>query len=514
MFDDVLNALHEGAARWATLPLPTKAELFRLARKSTAVNASRWAAIAAEVKGLVGTPLEGEESITGPWAVLRGLNAYVKTLREIQRSGTPQIQAPRIRRGSDGRIVVRVFPDGALDRVLVNGVRAEVWMPHGLVPAEFQQTLAPAYRHAPAPRVALVLGAGNITSIAVLDALYKLFADGAACIVKLHPFLRPLQPVFEDCFAPLIQGGYLRFVAGDAAVGSYLAKHSLIDEVHVTGSAATFHALKAELPPGKAVTGELGNVTPTIVVPGRWSLRDLEFQAQHIVSTKLHNAGFNCVAAQVLILPARWEQRDLLLELIARRLREAPRRFAYYPRALERAMVALDATSDGPLFEKEVFCEFLATVSLPGDTAAYLHNAVTFANERLAGNLAANVIAHPRTLRRYPEALQSAIANLRYGCVALNTWSGVAFLLPQVPWGAYPLPDGPAGSGTGVVHNSYLFSEFEKTVLTGPFRPFPPKPIWFVNNRNESKIGAALCDFEGAPRARTLAKIALLALRG
>ena len=54
------------------------------------------------------------------------------------------------------------------------------------------------------------------------------------------------------------------------------------------------------------MTSELGGVGPTIVVPGPWTDADIEFQAEHILTMKLHNAGSNCVAAQVLVLPREW----------------------------------------------------------------------------------------------------------------------------------------------------------------------------------------------------------------
>ena len=37
---------------------------------------------------------------------------------------------------------------------------------------------------------------------------------------------------------------------------------------------------------------ELGGVSPTIVLPGRWKDADLRFQAEHVASQKLGNGGF------------------------------------------------------------------------------------------------------------------------------------------------------------------------------------------------------------------------------
>jgi len=121
-------------------------------------------------------------------------------------------------------------------------------------------------------------------------------------------------------------------------------------------------------------------------------------------------------------------------------------------------------------------------------------------------------------VHRYPEIeateLHDAIAALRYGCVSLNAWSAVGFTLPQVPWGAYRGDDRKAdGSGCGVVHNSLLLAGTQKAVVYAPFSPFP-KPPWYVTNRNQAAIGAALCDFELARSPAALAKIAFLSLTG
>lgn len=509
-----LQRLRSGAQRWVRLTLPEKIELLDACRRTAAHRATEWTALAAEAKGIAGTPLQGEEAVTGPWALLIALNALLKTLREIERFGSPQIESSRLRRISGERIAVQVFPDDGYDRVLLAGVRAEVWMP---------RHSQPGYRPpSSAARLMLVLGAGNVTSIAPLDMLYKLVAGNAACIVKMHPLLAYLQALFEAIFEPLIAGGFVQFLAGGAEIGSYLANHPLVDEVHVTGSQATYEALRREVPAGKPITSELGNVSPTIVVPGTWRDADVAFQAEHIVSSKLHNSGFNCVAPQILVLPESWNQRSALLESVRRVWRDAPLRPAYYPGTLERrgrlagdsryTLLELDAGTHEPLFTTEAFCPLLGVVTLPGGTEEYLQGAVAFANERLAGTLAANLIAHPQTLRDHAAAIASAVANLRYGCVGVNVWSGVAFLLPEIPWGAYPAHAAAhRGSGTGIVHNSRLLAEWEKSVLHGPFRP-TPRPLWFVGNRNQARIGTALCEFESARSPARMAKVAFLSL--
>jgi hypothetical protein len=182
--------------------------------------------------------------------------------------------------------------------------------------------------------------------------------------------------------------------------------------------------------------------------------------------------------------------------------------------------------SDDEVFRTEAFCSVLAVTSLPGDTGSYLTRAVAFSNEKLWGTLGGNLIVHPKTMRSYAAELDAAIADIRQGCVAVNTWTGVGYFIAETPWGAYPgHARNDIQSGTGVVHNSHFFSRSQKAVVYGPFAPFPrslagygatlmPKPPWFVTNTMAASIGRALCAFETNRTPLTFARVVALALRG
>jgi aldehyde dehydrogenase (NAD(P)+) len=182
-------------------------------------------------------------------------------------------------------------------------------------------------------------------------------------------------------------------------------------------------------------------------------------------------------------------------------------------------MVEADAgDADEAFFKTEAFCPLLAVVTMPGsDLNGYLRNAVAFCNDRLAGNLAANVIVDATAMSEHRRDVDEAVATLRYGCVGVNVWSGVGFLLPALPWGAYPgnTPE-QVRSGTGIVHNTRLFSRSQKSVLYAPFAPplRTLKPPWFLSHRNQGKIGMALCELEFTKSPITLAKVGWLTLTG
>lgn len=539
-FDRDLQTLDAAKDAWARLPLERKIRMLEALKPAVYAVAEEWAHAASRAKGILpGSPLEGEEWITGPWGVLHGLTCYIRTLRAIAANGISPV--PPARRRPDGRTVVDVFPRNFIpDAVLASAVRAQVWMQPDVASADVAREAASFYRRdRPEGVVSLVLGAGNIASIAPLDVLYKLIAEGSVCMLKMNPVNEYLGPILERAFASFVDAGYLRFAYGGADAGAYLCSHEIVSEIHITGSEATHRAIVAGIGTRKRITSELGNVSPTIVVPGPWTEDDLRYQALHIATQKAHNAGFNCIAAQVLMLPQGWEYSARLPQAILEVFERMEQRPEYYPGAAHRrTMLAgehtplrtiahLDAANlENPAFTTETFSGVLTCVELGGDVETYLRDAVALANDRLHGTLGANLVVHPETMRAHAHAVDAAIADLRYGCVGVNVWTGAGFLIPEVPWGAYPghtVED--AGSGIGVVHNSYLLERTEKTVLHAPFAPFPrslryreanvfPAPPWFVTSHAQADVGKALCRFDLTQSPGALLRLLAAGMRG
>ncbi len=191
-----------------------------------------------------------------------------------------------------------------------------------------------------------MLGAGNVTSIPVADVLYELFAHNRVALLKVNPTQDALVPVFERALAPLIEPGLVRIVRGGAATGAYLTWHPRIAHVHITGSAPTFDAIvwgaDADADAARAageprlkvpITAELGGVSPIIVVPGAWSAADLKYQAQHVATMRLVNAGHNCIAGQVVILSSDIAAAGRVLAGTAHGLCRCPRASGVVPPA-------------------------------------------------------------------------------------------------------------------------------------------------------------------------------------
>ena len=570
--DASLAALEAVATEWARLPVPQKIELLEGLPERIEGAAGRWVTAASRAKGLPeGSPLRGEEWSSGPWAVAAYVEPLRRTLQAVHDGDLASLVDGKARQRPDGQTVVRVMPDGLYDHLLFSGVEVDVWMQPGVTPESLPGTLAAFYRE-PEPRgaVAVVLGAGNIAAIPALDVLYKLYAEGQVVLLKMNPVNGYLRPVLEDVFADFVEAGYLRFASGGADVGEMLTRHDRTDEVHVTGSARTHDAIvygtgaegerrkrRDEPVTDKRVTSELGGVSPCVVVPGDWSEPDLEYQAEHVATQKMHNGGFNCIASQVLVLPRDWAQRDPFVHAVRRALRELPDRPSYYPGADDRVRDVQAAYPDTaerlgttgartlvadvppepgqPAFTDEVFGPALAVTSLPGggpgdaagDGAAdWLDRAVDFCNEQVTGTLGATILVHPRTLKALGDRFWDAVARLRYGTVGVNIWSGVNFFVAGGTWGAFP---GHARddiqSGTGVVHNAYLFGRPQKTVIRGPFAPFPrslllgethvaPKPVWFVTNGTAETSTRRLLSLTTSPSPLKLPGLFASALRG
>ncbi|SIM76494.1 Probable aldehyde dehydrogenase [Mycobacteroides abscessus subsp. abscessus] len=155
-----------------------------------------------------------------------------------------------------------------------------------------------------------------------------------------------------------------------------------------------------------------------------------------------------------------------------------------------------------------------------------MREAARVANDEFVGTLGVNVLAHPDTIKALGSEFDTLIEDLRYGTVAVNAWTGVGYLTPAATWGAFPghvIND--VQSGIGVVHNGFLVEKPERTVVRGPFRPFPrsvvhgewalsPKPPWFVSNATAASTGELLVDFASKPSLRKVPRIFISALRG
>jgi acyl-CoA reductase-like NAD-dependent aldehyde dehydrogenase len=561
-YDAALDALNAAKTKWAQTSIADRISLLERVKDNVMIVAEDWAQTATRKKQIPeGSPLSGEEWTSGPYAVMSACNGLISTLSQME--GKAFLNHLPKREVTTGQLAVKVMPHSIWDHLLLSGVKAEVWMKQGVTAANLHDHAANLYDIPEAARrgkVALILGAGNIASIAPLDVFQKLFLENQVVILKMNPVNDYLTEFLQVALRPLIDVDALRIVKGDGAAGAYLTNHDIIDELHITGAGATHDAIvwgtgvegeknrAANTPKNnKRFTSELGAVCPTIVVPGPWSDADLKFQAEHIATHKLHNSGFNCVACQVLIMPKGWDKTATLRAHI-NAVAQKSTRGAYYPGATDRldtfiskaknpksiargpapSLIVNDVADSDWFNNNEVFGPAMSTHDMDApDAATYLRNAVAYANDQLHGTLGANILIHPKTIKDIGKTeFESIIANLHYGTIAINAWTGLAFLATACPWGAFPghTPQD-VQSGIGTVHNTFMLEDTERVVIQAPWAPFPrgllsgqftllPRPPWFITNKKQDKVGRLLTQFQHKPSWFKLPRIFLNALLG
>lgn len=556
--DAALDDLRRGAFAWRQVSLEKRAQLLHQVASAAVTSSKTWVEAACRAKGLPAwSPLAGEEWLSGPYPVAMNAATLAHTLEALADGRSPVASSAVDR--VDGRTVADVFPVSIWDRLLLSGFSAQIRFQEPTAPLDVLQRAGLAQLNpTELPGTSVVLGAGNITSIAVLDTLYEVFAHNRVVILKLNPVMDEVLEPTRAVLRPLVDAGVVHVISGGTDVGAYLVDHELIDHVHITGSSQSHDAIVfGSGPEGderrragepklrKSITSELGGVSPTIVVPDGWSARDTRYQAEHIATQRLHNSGYNCIATQVVVIPARWKRREEFLDVLRKEINSAPGRIDYYPGSADRVAQArnshdhaescdhgrvlisgLRPGDHAAVFKTEYFSPVLAVVEIDRTGTEYLKASAQFVNDELVGTLGANVLVHPRRRRRSGEAFESFLSSLRYGTVAVNAWTAVGYLTATAPWGGFPGATlSSVGSGIGVVHNALLLADTEQTVVTGPFRPFPrsyatgqltltPKPAWFVRNRTGARTAELLMNFVAAPGWRKLPRLFLSALRG
>lgn len=551
--DRLLSTLQAHKDEWVQLGIEERLSILDEIRKGLFNIRDLWVRAELEAKGIPPQSIGEAEEWTILATVFRAVRKVQQSLVEIQERGRPSIPG-QMRSRPNGQVVVPVFPHSIADRLLFLGIKGEVWMEPGVTTEETFASQASAYRDKDRRgKVALVLGAGNASMLPVIDFLHKLFVELQVVVLKLNPVNAHMGPFMEEGFRALIERGFLGFVYGGVEEGSYLCAHPEVDELHLTGSDKTYEAIvfgtgpegkrrKEERNPliKKRFTGELGNVSPVIIVSGAWQKVDIEEQAKHIASWLIANAGFGCLTPRVIVQHESWSPRMQLLDEIGRLLDRFPTRKAYYPGAKNRHAEYLaahpeslqfgeasgdhlpwtlvpdvDPTNANDIcFKREAFCSLCAETAIRApNTPSFIDRAVAFANNTLWGTLNATIILHPTSLRDpdVAAAVERAIASLRYGTVSLNLMPFYSAYFMTAPWGAFPGHDMyNIQSGIGKTFNFLMLEHPEKSIVRAPFKRLDPVT---VKSKRAPEFGKKLAAFEASPAWWKLPNLAFTALR-
>jgi acyl-CoA reductase-like NAD-dependent aldehyde dehydrogenase len=394
------------------------------------------------------------------------------------------------------------------------------------------------------PKITLVLGAGNVSSIPVLDALFHMIAHKSVIYIKLNPVNDYLLPIFLQIFEPFISRGFMVVTEGDMEASKYLTEHDGFHQIHLTGSNYTYEnivygrtltdkerSLKT-LPKinKKPITTELGNVTPIIIHPGNWTRSEIRHQAKKIVTAKLNNSGFNCIAAQVIVLPKNWKHSEKLKNEIKLYLKKVGDTTSYYPGASENLedliksenyeqinnlscstpFLVSELDLEKEYGNKEVWSTALFFHELPYTSYEnFCSKAIDYVNNDLWGNLGVSVLIKNYKKKTNQEIMNTYVEELNYGTVAINEWSALGFVIPTLPWGGFPgNKDNDIQSGQGYVHNAMLFESPQKGIIYSKFKLAPfIDPPWFVTNKRAHRIFKNLTYYQATKSKINLIKL-------
>ena len=476
-----------------------------------------WATICSDNKGTTKTSAEGEEWLGGPFASVLATQYYIKSLTNDDDLAEKKYNSEENS--------YKVFPNNFTERITFPFIDAKVIFNKSMSFDDINKYRGFSKRYDIDPSITLVLGAGNFSSIPYLDVLYHLITRKSVILLKLNPVNEYLKPVFEKVFQNFIERGYIIVTTGNIDESKYMATHQGINHIHLTGSDKTFEDIVygRELTEkerkskslskinNKPITSELGNVTPIIIHPGKWSTSDIKYQARKIVTAKLNNNGFNCIAAQVVVLPDGWGQTDTLIKFVKHYMSKAKERKAYYPESIERleklekdkgyervnalSCVTPHLTREIKAYSKfeidEVWSSTIYFKKIEYTSVEdFAKKAIDYCNDELWGNLGVSVIIkdHDRKFNKHITNLY--VDKLNYGTVAVNEWAAIGYIIPQLPWGGFPgNRDNDIQSGQSVVHNSMLFESPLKGVVNTKFRISRIiDPPWFVTNKKARRL--------------------------
>ncbi len=545
--DKLFEQLQLGAKSLRTLSLEERIKLIDRCADGVTHVAHHWVESACSAKQIPrDSPARAEEITGGPIATVRFLRLLAQSLRDIADRGTPRLPGQVTQH--HGQCRVPVFPTKQLhDSLLFWPMKAETWLAPSVPAHDIFSDVIEQFRTGTAEAsIAVVLGAGNVSSIAATDMLSKVLTENQAVVLKMNPVNDYLTTYFETAFKPLIEANLLRIVCGGSETGQQLINHPFAQSIHVTGSDRTHDCIvwghgdeaekrKQESSPllQETITSELGNVSPWAVIPGRYSTKELRAQAETIASSIINNASFNCIATKVVVTCRQWSQRKQFLDLLDSLLAATPPRYAYYPGAAGRferfngkpaadrdylpwtVKRDIDPKATPHLVNEESFTCVCGELVLDSDNEQdFLGQVQDIFNQDIWGTLAASLTIPSAFRRKHSELLDETLRNLQYGTIGINQWTAISFALMSPPWGGFPGANlRNIQSGIGFVHNTFLLKHPEKTILTAPLR-MHPKPIWYSSHRQPEKVSWDLLDLYLHTSALRLPKLLWHAVTG
>ncbi len=142
--DEALEVLERRKDAWVELDLAERIAILDQIRQDIRAVAEEWVSVSTQAKGTHGNAYAEAEEWAFVGYVLRNVRLLSKSLRTIRKHGRPLISGPVVKR-MNGQIVARVFPQSLVDRLMLPGTTAEVWMQPGITVEEMHNSQARFY---------------------------------------------------------------------------------------------------------------------------------------------------------------------------------------------------------------------------------------------------------------------------------------------------------------------------------------------------------------------------------
>ncbi|WP_210418712.1 aldehyde dehydrogenase family protein [Aliikangiella coralliicola] len=339
--------------------------------------------------------------------------------------------------------------------------------------------------------VIAIYGAGNYSSS--IEMVMALFLENKVTLHKPHALNEATDAVWEKIFAPLIELKAVAFCKADQ--GREMSELEGLHAIYFTGSTGVAHAIQNQ---AKApLVSECGGNNPCIIVPGKWSDKDIKRQAIQLASVGKLNGGAVCGRPQTIITSRNWPQREQFLNALRQAI--SKQTFAcstHYPNVDETKAQFLEnqptaetlkpengehiasefifipnIKEDDFAVTNEAFCQIYSEISLDvsTDTTEFLDKATDFCNNKLLGSLGCMILIDNDTMKNHHGRLNQAIAELNYGGIAVNDVPPNIWLNPYLTWSGCGETIENFVSGVGNFGNAFNIENVKKSVILNDF---------------------------------------------
>ena len=121
--DQTLQTLAAHRAQWVATTVAQRIAILAEIKECLMPVAQAWAETAARKKGIPdGSPLVGEEWLSGPYPIMGYCNQMMATLSQV--ANKHHLDHVPVRELANGQVVARVLPHSKYDHLLLSGFRS------------------------------------------------------------------------------------------------------------------------------------------------------------------------------------------------------------------------------------------------------------------------------------------------------------------------------------------------------------------------------------------------------